>query len=513
MNKFAINIFVNFAGNVWTAIMYIVFIPVYIHILGIEAFGLIGFYASLQAIFSVFDIGLGATLNRELAKLSVSPNKEEEMRDMVRTLEVLYWILGFCIGLTICILSPFIANYWLQSRQISTATIQQAIVLIGITIAAQWPFTLYSGGLMGLQRQVLLNIIIIITVSLRFAGVIPILWYVSPSIKTYFLWQVIIGIGQTLLVTFCLWHSLPSTKNRAKFQIDYLRQIWRFAAGISGITFFGIILLQMDKIILSKLLTLEIFGYYSLASTVAFGLYRLIAPVFNAAYPQFTQLVSLGDIKELKILYHRTCQIMAVLVIPPALIIAGFSPQILLLWTRDPQTVEYAHLILSLLITGTALNGLVNPPYALQLAYGWTKLTVYSNIIAVVVLGPLLIISTLYYGPVGAALSWLFLNIGYILIYVQIMHTRLLKTDKRKWYIQDVAYPLLSSLITIILGKIVFYDYRINLWFILILLIIYVFSLIITIFSSSELRNYLIGLVKHIVKRNKFNHIHIAALF
>src|SRR6202035_4627764 len=45
-------------------------VPVYIHFLGIEAYGLIGFFLSLTAILSLLDLGLGTALNRQFAQYS-----------------------------------------------------------------------------------------------------------------------------------------------------------------------------------------------------------------------------------------------------------------------------------------------------------------------------------------------------------------------------------------------------------------------------------------------------------
>ena len=63
------NILANLIGNFLTAIVFVIVIPVYVKYLGVESYGLIGFFASLQIIFSVLDMGLSATLNREFARL------------------------------------------------------------------------------------------------------------------------------------------------------------------------------------------------------------------------------------------------------------------------------------------------------------------------------------------------------------------------------------------------------------------------------------------------------------
>lgn len=144
---------------------------------------------------------------------------------------------------------------------------------------------------------------------------------------------------------------------------------------------------------------------------------------------------------------------MSVLVLPIAVVIALFSYEIILLWTQNSATAEKCYLLASILICGTALNGLMNPPYALQLAFGWTKLSFFKNIIAVILLVPLIIYMTMRYGAIGAASVWLLLNIGYVFFEIPIMHRRLLRKEKWRWYWQDVGVPLIAGLSFAGLGR------------------------------------------------------------
>ena len=92
------NVIANFAGKAWAVLMSLAFVPVYIKLLGIEAYGLIGFFLTLVAILSLLDLGLGTTLNRRLAQLSIEKNAAQEMCDLLRTLELIYLIIGIVIG-------------------------------------------------------------------------------------------------------------------------------------------------------------------------------------------------------------------------------------------------------------------------------------------------------------------------------------------------------------------------------------------------------------------------------
>ncbi|MEK7309802.1 MAG: oligosaccharide flippase family protein, partial [Planctomycetota bacterium] len=339
------NIAANFTGSIWSTLMGLVFIPFYIKFLGIEAWGLIGIFATLQVIFGLLDMGLSNTLNREMARLSVLPQKRQEMRNLVRTLEIIYWSVAVFVGIIIVSLAPVITHNWIKAGQLSPQTIEQSLLIMGLIMALQMPAGFYSGGLMGLQKQILLNVISVSINTLRGAGAVLILWLVSPTIQAFFLWQLIISVINIFLLVLFLWRKLPHSDNKAVFQKQLLSGIWRFAAGMSGIAILSTIVIQLDKVILSKMLTLEMFGYYTLAGTVAMSLYRFIIPVFSAIYPSFTQLVSINDQDRLKQLYHKSCQFMSVLILPVAIIVALFSYEIILLWTQNPVTAERTHLL------------------------------------------------------------------------------------------------------------------------------------------------------------------------
>lgn len=88
VSRLKLNLVANFAGTGWSALMQLLFIPVYIKLMGIEAYGLIGFYVTLQGALQILDFGLSPTMNREMARYSIQPEKASEARDFVRTLEI-----------------------------------------------------------------------------------------------------------------------------------------------------------------------------------------------------------------------------------------------------------------------------------------------------------------------------------------------------------------------------------------------------------------------------------------
>lgn len=476
------NILANFIGNIWSGVMAIIFVPIYIKFLGIEAYGLMGIFASMLTIFTLLDMGISDTLNREMAILVVQPNKASEMRNLVRTLEIPYWLIGVLIVLIVGFSSSFISYHWVNVGKLSHESVRLSIILMGFAIAFQWPLSFYSGGLMGLQRQVLLNSINSVMATFRGLGAVFILWLVSPTIEAFFIWQILASIIHTSLITFFLWNSLPISRESVRFDRQLLLKIWRFAAGITGITLLALILTQLDKIILSRMLSLEIFGYYTLAQVVASILYRFFGPIFTATFPKLSNLVALNSLDELKVIYHKSCQLLSVIVLPAAFIIAFFSKEILFMWTQNKVTSDNSYMLVSLLVIGTAFNGLMHIPYAMQLANGWTKLSFYINLVSVILLAPLLILFTKLFGAVGAASIWVILNTGYLFITIPLMHKRLMIKEKWRWYLQDIGAPLIVAFIVVS-----FFRFLIPLPLPGVFLFLYIFSVSIITFALTAI--------------------------
>ena len=490
ISGFKLNLAANFAGVGWSFLTQIVCIPLYLRFLGVEAFGLIGFYLMLQAILQVLDLGLSPTMNREMARYSVQPEKAAEARDLVRTLETGYWLIGIAIGAVMFAAAPVIAADWIKASAIPVRDVQHTVMLMGVLAVFQWPVSFYQGGLMGLGRQVLYNGLSISMVTLANGGAVLILWRVSPTIQAFFLWLIAVNAAKAILLAIFLWKSLPPATRPPRFDLHRVRNIWRFAAGMSGITLIGLILTQVDKVFVSKLLPLKIFGYYTLAWTVASGLSVISGAVFNVIFPRMSAQVAAFDENGIRESYHRGAQLMAVMVLPLAAVLSFFSFDILRLWTGSTDTAAFDARILSVLVVGSALNALLYLPYALQLAFGWTKLSFVAGLLSVAILVPVLFPMTKYFGAVGAASMWAVLNAVNMVVVVPIMHRRLLQHET--WgYFKDIGFPIVATIGVVALGRLVLPDLTSPLATIAILSGVWLCAFVVAVLAAPLIRSWM----------------------
>ena len=464
------------------------FMPMYAHALGMEAFGLVGLMLSLQAISQLFDFGAGGVVNRELSRRAHQSPGFSSSPDLVRTFEWLLWPMTFAIASLIWASSGVMSEHWLHLEKISYEESAHAISIMGIAIALLWPSTFYANCLSGLERQPILNLINATFATLKSAGVLVVMHFFSPTINTFLWWYAALSASQSAATAAAVWHALPRTTRAPIFVFSDLRDNGRFAIGLFTIGALALALTQIDRLSLATSRPLAELGYYTLALSVAAGLGRMIQPMFNALYPRFSRLVATHDEAALSELYHLGNQCIAVIVASTSSILMIFARDVLFLWTGDNALAGKIAPTLVILTAGTALNGFMNLPYALQLAYGWTSIAMYTNLASFILGVPFCIWAVSIYGMPGAACLWLLINLGYFTFGIPLMHQRLLRNEARTWYFRDILPPVLTAtLVSMSFGAVLVPLSR-TLWGFLTLVIVSAVTLLLTAASSQSLR-------------------------
>jgi O-antigen/teichoic acid export membrane protein len=456
MSRVRFNVASNIAGQAWVTLLAIACIPFYIKLLGIEAFGLIALFTVFQNVMGILDLGLGATVTREVARLTSDSASSDRLQlaRFVVALERWYWFLGTVLGFAVLLVAPTMLQWWLRPEAISAQELADSAVVFGLLVLLQWPTAFYLTALQGLQRQVVVNSIQIPFSGLSSIGGLIFVWLGPRSVAGLFTWQAAVLLIQLIVVYLFFWRVIGISRLMSAADLTVLRENWRFSLGVNGISITGLVLTYLDRLLLSKLLSLEAFGHYSLGGTLGRALYVVITPVFNAYFPRFCGLVSTGDKVAVRQSYQVATQLMAVLILPLTLLVALFSTEIAYLWLHDEKIAKAVAPIASLLVVGTCFNGLMNIPFALQLAHGKIKIALLMNSCLVLGLVPAIFFATIHYGAVGGATMWAVINGLNVAIGVPITHRFCLPGYTQDWLRKDVLPPLVASSVVIGVGRV-----------------------------------------------------------
>jgi O-antigen/teichoic acid export membrane protein len=446
------NVSANFISQVWVVLMSFAFIPLYIEYLGIEAYGLIGFFTALQAWIAVLDLGLSLTLNREAARYTTLRADPTGLRQMLASAQVIYAALAVLLLWGVWAAAPYMAQRWFRASALSPEVLQTSLVLLGCAIVVRWASQIYRAAIQGLQQQVWLGGFTVFAVSIRSIGAVLLLGSGHMGVVGFFAWQLALSMVEWLVLAWYLYARLPRAEGPVRLSIAPLHRVWRFAGAVMVADLFALIMTQSDKLILSTILTMADFGYYTLAFSVGTAVAVLRTPVFQAVSPRLTADFESGDLARVALTYHKASQTMAALVLPGAALAIVHTQGLIYVWSGDSVLAERCATLAAIFVAAYTLNALVHVPAALALGAGWSGWAMWSNAVAAVLIVPALILAAREFGAIGAALANLGLNLLYFGVAVWFLHRRLLVTEWRRWFVRDSLVPTAVALLLALLS-------------------------------------------------------------
>ncbi len=434
------NILANYASQLYITLIGIVMVPLYIRYMGVEAYGLVGFFAMLQAWFVILDMGLAPTLSRETARFRGGAMDALSFLRLMRALELTFIFVALIGAVGIFIAAPYIARDWLQGSTLPSDEIEVAVKMMGAIIAMRWLAGLYRSLITGAERLVWLGGYNILIGTSRFVGVMPLFFFVGVTPTIFFGFQLIVAVVELLGLLIYSYQLLPKVRGAQfnSWDLSPLKPLIKFSLAIAFASSIWIVSTQTDKLILSKLLPLAEYGYFTLAVLVGSAVLLISAPVGSALLPRMAKLESEGDQVGLFRIYHQGTQLVAIFAGATSITLACFAEPLLWVWTGDRGIAQQAAPILILYALGNGVLSVATFPYYLQYAKGDLRLHLVGNIFFVLFLVPSIIWATREYGGVGAGYVWLAMNLVIFLVWLPFVHQRFSNELNVKWYFEDV---------------------------------------------------------------------------
>ena len=456
MSLTAVSVLINYAARGWAALLAIFFVPIFIRLLGIEGYALVGLYIGLSSLMVFVNLGLNATVLRELARYSGGVISTQEAKDLVFSAVSLFTALLLVFVITAYFIIPIIFSDWATDSTLKQNQINLSLQLAFAALALRAVGAMYRNGLIGLDKHISANSIDLIFITMRYFGVTLLLFFYESTIVIFFAAQVAICVGEIISYRFALLINLPATKRGARWRINLLTRNWRYSLGVAGFGCLTTLLLQADKLILIKILSLEQFGYYSVAFTVAAALGALSYPIIVTWQPKLARLYAEKKFPQLNTMYKYGCRLLVLFTVPISLVLCAFADDILRLWQQSDDVIKNSSVTMSLLILAQMMLALTYMTQILQMAYGWTRLLVISQALALFILAPTLVVMSSKWGVVGAASAVLLILSAYSIIMTYIAHKSLLPEMTLKWLINYILPTTLVTLVIIIATKFAF---------------------------------------------------------
>lgn len=437
------NIKANYINQVYVAAVGIVVVPLYAKYLGVEAYGLIGFFSMLQSWFLLLDVGLTPTISRVCARFRAGAIEKIEFFKFNSILTLMFYSVAVIGGLLLLLSSSYISTHWLSSSKVEVQTIHFSIGVMGILIPIRWLCGLYRGVITGYERFVLLSYFNIIIATFRFLIVIPVMALTEYSLKVFFIYQLCIAALELFYLGFYVRRGLNIKLTSFNLKDFYdLKVHLKFSVVLAFTSIVWIFVTQSDKLILSGILNLKDYGYFTMATVLAGGLIVLGTPIGNAIMPRLSNLYAANKMAEFETVFVKSTKLCVYIVGSCALLLSLFAAEISLIWTRDIKTVKEIAGLISIYALANGMLAVSSFNYYLQYSVGKLKLHFWSNLFVAILIVPTIIFVASSYGVYGAAYVWLSLNVFYFFIWNPFVVRKLMPNLMVGWFLNAVVKPV-----------------------------------------------------------------------
>jgi O-antigen/teichoic acid export membrane protein len=207
----------------------------------------------------------------------------------------------------------------------------------------------------------------------------------------------------------------------------------RYSSSMMMISMLAMVHMQSDKMILSKLLPVGLFGYYGFAYSVVSRLTLLTNAVAQAAFPSFSSLFGINQRDSMMSQYRKLQDLLCFGSVPifaaiPFAILPVFG------FVFNSDIAKMLLLPITFLTLGFYMNGALHIPYVFSLAVGKPEISSKSNFLAMFIVLPVTVVLIYFFKLTGAGLSWVFYHLFAYSYAIPRICSECLKISAWKWY-------------------------------------------------------------------------------
>jgi O-antigen/teichoic acid export membrane protein len=204
------------------------------------------------------------------------------------------------------------------------------------------------------------------------ALITPFILYFGWGIVGAVAWALIVGIG-TLVVVFYFSVGLLPDLSRPRGNRSLLSPLLKFGAGILAGSIAAILLMNFEKLALSRMISVTSLAYYSVAYTLANIAMLFSTAMTQSLVPAFSQMLTPDKRPELDSLFGSTIRITIVWLLPMIALLFVLARPFFELWAGEDFGRE-STLPFYLLLIGVSFNMLAFIQHSLITAMGRTGL-------------------------------------------------------------------------------------------------------------------------------------------
>jgi O-antigen/teichoic acid export membrane protein len=397
--RFGRNALINLLGLGVPLVVAVVAIPLLLHSLGTERFGLLALIWAVVSYLGVFDLGLGRVLTQHLAVELASPAPTRQGA-IIGTSMVIMACLGVGTGLLMA-LGAQPAATWIKTGA-GHAEVVGALQAMAVAMPAVIATSGLRGALEAKQSFLIVNLIRLPMGMFNFIGPLAVVWLGDTRLDLI-AW--VLTAGRWIACIVHAWFVARMVPGSWAFDATLVRPMSRTGGWITLSNVASPFMGYADRFLIGALLSATAVAYYATPMELAIKLSIVPAAVTAVLFPMFAASVTRGAADNAALL-HSSVRLVLGALWPACLAIALFAKE-LLTWWIGPDFAEQSAQLLRVFALGILVNSLAHMPLTLLQSTGLARTVAGIHLLEVPAFIIVLWWLTASFGLLGAAGAWL----------------------------------------------------------------------------------------------------------
>jgi O-antigen/teichoic acid export membrane protein len=430
-SRVARNIAANLGGQLAILLLALVAARLIFSGLGQEALGIVLFVQTFNlALAGILDFGVSSVTVREVA--AHVDDDPGYVRELIRTASSLYWATFAVAAGALVLAAPWIATHWIHLEAMSPQAASHVMQVLGVAALTALPRALYVSLFRGLQRMGFNNGIDAATGVLQQLGTVLIVMF-GGGLFSIVLWLTATYGLQIATYWVVLARVMSPSALVPGWSGAVIRRNARFAAHMMSISWLAAVHTYVDKLVVSKLLSVATFGWYAFATSMVARGALVPQAIGDAAYPSFSKLFRENNRPAMLAQYRALQDLVCVTTLP---LYAGITYLTLPLLTAvfDHRVAAAVLFPVAVLCLGYFMNGTIVLPYMYSLAVGKPQITSSLSFAAVFIVVPVTVVGVARFGVAGASLGYLCYHLFFYAVAIPKYCRDCLQVPVSGWY-------------------------------------------------------------------------------
>lgn len=313
----------------------LVTLPFNLHHLGTEAYGLWMLTAGVTIHFSILDLGYGGAMVKFVAQYRAHKDARA-LNEIASTLFYLFFGFGVVAYLVVMGLA-FNLEHVFRITQAQAEIGKWILLIIGVNVAINFPFSVYGGVSSGFQRYDINNIVAIVS------NVLVAVVNIAVVLAGYGLIALVAATTFVRFVTYFVYRRnaykvFPALRIRpAFFRKDRLREITGFSVYSSVIDWANKLNYELDEVVIGVFLGPGPVAVWAVADRIISGTQRLTNQGNAVLFPVVVDSEATQRIDRLQQVLLEGTRLSLATVLPIALVLIVLADPLIRAWIRKPE--------------------------------------------------------------------------------------------------------------------------------------------------------------------------------